>query len=330
MSNTRFKTGRALPTRYEFSTPARIRKSRPSHRSRRRAIIAVATSLTLVAGITTSAAPSHALDLRPKGVDVASHQHPFGSRVDWRQVRLNGYSFALIKATEGTHYTNPYFEQNRQDGRRSAMIIGTYHYARPDQSPIRQALHYADTIKCLSNPLDMPPVLDLEITGGLSPILLQAWTAVFLSTLNVRCGTNTMIYTYPNFWRTAMRNTPIFSFAPLWIADYNGQDGPTTPLPGGWSTWKFWQFTSRGQVPGINAAVDLNRFNGGYVGLTSMTIRHKVVPTIPTVSVNGQWRISPEFLKEAQQLTQMGKKVEPRMVQSDARIDPSLFKDQPQ
>lgn len=326
MSNTRFNAGRALPTRYEPHTPARIAASRPSSRSLSRTIIAVTTSVTMLAGVATTAAPSQALDLRPKGVDVASHQHPFGTRVDWRQVRLNGYSFALIKATEGTQYTNPFFEQNRREARRSAMIIGTYHYARPDQSPIRQALHYADTIQCQDNPLDMPPVLDIETTGGLGPILLQAWTAVFLNTLNIRCGTNTMIYTYPHFWRTAMRNTPLFSFAPLWIADYNGQDRPSKPLPGGWTSWKIWQYTSLGQVPGISAVVDLNRFNGGYVGLAAMSLRQELVPTIPTVSVNGQWRIHPGFLRQTMRLVQHGKKVQPRMVRADTRISPDLYK----
>lgn len=326
MSNTRFNAGRALPHRYEPQAPAQKSPKRPSPQSRRRKIIAAATSLTLLGGIVTSVSPSHALDLRPKGVDVASHQHPFGSRVDWKRVRLNGYSFALIKATEGTHYTNPYFRQNRDEARRSAMIIGTYHYGRPDQSPVLQALHYADTIQCQNNPLDMPPVLDLEITGGQGPILLHAWTAVFLSTLNIRCGTNSMIYTYPYFWRTAMRNTPLFSFAPLWLADYNGKDGPTTPLPGGWTNWKIWQYTSTGRVPGINAAVDLNRFNGGYVGLAAMSLRQEVVPTIPTVSVNGQWRIDPEYLAEVERLVKKGQKALPRMVYADPRIDPDLYK----
>lgn len=285
-----------------------------------RRLLAAAASAILLAGTFATVNPAQALDLRPKGVDLASHQHPFGSRVDWKQVRLSGYSFALIKATEGTGYVNPFFHENRIQARKHALIVGTYHYARPDQSPTRQALHYADTIKCHSNGLDMPPVLDLEITGGLSPFLLQSWTAVFLTTLNIRCGTNTMIYTYPHFWRTAMRNTKLFAFSPLWIADYNGGDGPTLPLPGGWKKWTFWQFSSTGRVPGINAPVDLNRFSGGYIGLAALSLRQELVPTIPTVSVNGQWHIDSEFLQASERRWRRGLSVAPQMVPADARI----------
>jgi len=33
-------------------------------------------------------------------------------------------------------------------------------------------------------------------------------------------------------------------------------------VPGGWSTWTFWQRTSSGRVSGIPGDVDMNRFNG--------------------------------------------------------------------
>ena len=31
-------------------------------------------------------------------------------------------------------------------------------------------------------------------------------------------------------------------------------------IPGGWKTWVLWQFTDRGEVPGINGGVDVNLF----------------------------------------------------------------------
>ena len=31
---------------------------------------------------------------------------------------------------------------------------------------------------------------------------------------------------------------------------------------GNWTGWSYWQYTSRGEVPGIVGSVDLNRFNG--------------------------------------------------------------------
>ena len=123
-------------------------------------------ALSLVATSIASVSPAYAIDLTPKGIDVASHQHPFGERINWLKVRFGGYSFAIIKATEGTGYVNPFFEQNRDEAHLAGMIVGSYHYARPNQDPIKRALRYADTIKCQKRFLEMPPVLDLEETGG--------------------------------------------------------------------------------------------------------------------------------------------------------------------
>lgn len=278
-------------------------------------------ALSLVATSIASVSPAYAIDLTPKGIDVASHQHPFGERINWLKVRFGGYSFAIIKATEGTGYVNPFFEQNRDEAHLAGMIVGSYHYARPNQDPIKQALHYADTIKCQKRFLEMPPVLDLEETGGLHPILLQGWTAVFMTTLNLRCATNTMVYTYPYFWRTAMRNTPLFSFAPLWIADYNGGTEPTQPLPGGWRNWNIWQYSSWGRVPGVNTAVDLNRFNGGYVSLAAFSLRQKTVPTVPTISVHGKWQVDPDYLEKALRQAKAGRPAAP-LYQAPTGVDP--------
>ena len=276
-----------------------------SHWSRR-------TTMLLTSGIAavSVALAAPAIALLP-GSDVASHQHPGGTPINWQRVRLSGYTFTIIKATEGTGYTNPYFKQDRAGSHSVGMIVGSYHYARPNQNPITQALHYADTIDCQKRPMELPPVLDLEETGGLPPLLLQGWTAAFLTTLNLHCATNTVVYTYPYFWRTAMQNTPIFSFAPLWLADYNNHANPTEPLPGGWANWNIWQYTSRGSVPGIPAVVDLNKFNGSLAGLAAFSLRQQAVPTVPAVNVKGQWKVDPSYLEKALKQAKKGLRVAP-------------------
>jgi lysozyme len=70
-----------------------------------------------------------------------------------------------------------------------------------------------------------------------------------------------LIYTYPYFWQHAMGNTSDFSDLPLWIATYKSS-GPKQPLPGGWSSWTFWQYTASGRLPGIASAVDRSKFAG--------------------------------------------------------------------
>src|SRR5690606_21143416 len=82
----------------------------------------------------------------------------------------------------------------------------------------------------------------------------------YLRTVEALTGRVPIIYTYPNFWRTAMADSNQFHRYPLWIADYRGNPAPE--VPGGWSTWTFWQTTDSGRVPGIHGNTDLNVYSG--------------------------------------------------------------------
>lgn len=196
----------------------------------------------------------------PRGPDVASWQHPGGAGIDWFAVRNSGHQFAMVKATEGLDYVNPFFIQDCLQMRLAGMARGAYHYARPELSPELQAAYYATMVLGINGPDDLPPVLDLEHSGGLPPGALIDWTHRYLTTVRALTGRQPIIYTYPNFWKTAMANTNQFTGYPLWIADYRGNPAPE--VPGGWPTWTFWQYTDRGRIPGVAVGVDLNVYSG--------------------------------------------------------------------
>ncbi|KQY28564.1 MULTISPECIES: glycoside hydrolase family 25 protein [Nocardia] len=198
----------------------------------------------------------------PSGPDVSSWQHVDGRMIDWHAVRAAGHQFAMVKATEGLHYFNPYFVQDSILMRTAGVARGTYHFARPELPPEPQAAMYAATVLGQNGPLDLPPVLDLETSGGLAPAALIDWTHRYLNTVQTLTGRTPIIYTYPNFWKTAMADTSAFTRYPLWIADYSGNDQPE--VPGNWPTWTFWQTTDRGVVPGIHGGTDVNRFNAAH------------------------------------------------------------------
>ncbi|WP_305093165.1 glycoside hydrolase family 25 protein [Prescottella sp. R16] len=214
----------------------------------------------LLAGTVAFAAPAVAA-ANPRGVDVASWQHPNGAPIDWFQVRASGHEFGMVKATEGLFYTNPYFAQDSLAMRIAGVARGAYHYADPSASPEAQAAFFAANALAVNQIGGLPPVLDLESTGGLSAPQLIDWTRRYLNAVQGLTGRTPIIYTYPNFWRTAMANTTEFSNYPLWIADYNGGNAPG-PLPGGWKNWAFWQYTDSGRIPGVNANIDLNVYSG--------------------------------------------------------------------
>ena len=67
-----------------------------------------------------------------------------------------------------------------------------------------------------------------------------------------------LIYASPSFWQK-LPPADIEQNADLWIAEWEAH---APEKMGKWPGWSFWQYTSRGTVPGIAGSVDLNRFNG--------------------------------------------------------------------
>lgn len=226
-------------------------------RWRSRSTIVSALALALAGVLFAFPAPAAA---QPTGPDVSSWQHPGGRLIDWFAVRAAGHRFAMVKATEGLDYINPYFVPDSLLIRAAGLARATYHYARPQLPPEPQAALYATVVLGQNGPLDLPPVLDLEHSGGLAPAALIDWTKRYLRTVEALTGRVPIIYTYPNFWRTAMADSNQFHRYPLWIADYRGNPAPE--VPGGWPTWTFWQTTDSGTVPGIPGPVDLNVYSG--------------------------------------------------------------------
>jgi GH25 family lysozyme M1 (1,4-beta-N-acetylmuramidase) len=190
---------------------------------------------------------------------VSSWQHIDGRLINWFQVRASGNNFAMVKATEGLGYINPYFVPDSLLMRAAGVARGTYHFAHPELPPEPQAALYASVVLGQNGFLDLPPVLDLESTGGLPAPALINWTHRYLDTVQALTGRVPIIYTYPAFWRSAMANTNEFTRYPLWIADYHG--APQPDVPGGWPTWTFWQTTNAGSIPGIGGPTDINVFN---------------------------------------------------------------------
>jgi len=201
------------------------------------------------------------------GIDVSRWQHPNNAVIDWAAVRNAGYKFAFIKATEGPaggagDYVNPYFAGDWAGSGSVGLLRGAYHYARPllpVSSALLQARNFVATAGSMAGPIDLPPVLDIENSGGLSPADLVSWIGTWLNEVERLTGRRPMIYTGLNFWNGATGGSSAFSSYRLWFARYVAGDSPGT-LPTGFASSTFWQFTSSGSVPGIVAAVDLNRY----------------------------------------------------------------------
>jgi GH25 family lysozyme M1 (1,4-beta-N-acetylmuramidase) len=213
------------------------------------------------------------------GPDVSSWQHPNGASINWVLVKAAGHSFAFVKATEDTTYTNPYFAADWKAIQAAGMDRGAYHFARPSSSPqsaVNQANYFISVVGHTQSPGDLPPALDLEVNGGLSTTDLVSWTQTFLSTVQALTGRVPIIYASPNFWRTSMGNSTAFTGYPLWLAQW--APSPSFPLPGGWTSWTFWQYTDAGTVPGIQGNVDVSQYCCDFGSLSALAFGSTTTP----------------------------------------------------
>ena len=236
-----------------------------SKKALRKSITAVVTVAALAVSGT---AVAQAVSLgAPKGIDVAAHQHPGGTPIDWSKVRTDGQSFAFVKATEGGDWVNPHYVEDIQAANAAGLKTGAYHYARPAGDAKTQAANFAAQI-ALAPDQTLPPALDIEVAEGKSAAQLEQWIEEFTSELKRLTGRTPMIYTYKYFWMGQMNNSQKFSDMPLWLAAYQDQ---APEAVGGWKELSFWQRSGSGKVAGISTDVDMNLFNGSKQQLQSFS-----------------------------------------------------------
>ena len=236
-----------------------------SKKALRKSITAVVTVAALaISGTAVAQAVSFGA---PKGVDVAAHQHPGGTPIDWSKVRTDGQSCAFVKATEGGDWVNPHYVEDVQAAHAAGLKTGAYHYARPSTDAKTQAANFAAQI-ALAPDQTLPPALDIEVDEGKSAAQLEQWIEEFTSELKRLTGRTPMIYTYKYFWMGQMNNSQKFSDMPLWLAAYQDQ---APEAVGGWKKLSFWQRSGSGKVAGIPTDVDMNLFNGSKQQLQSFS-----------------------------------------------------------
>ncbi len=204
------------------------------------------------------------------GVDTSHWQHPSGQAISWNLLPAQGYKWAVLKATQGLTYTDSSFAADWVAAGNAGLIRGAYDFANPTSrtaDAVAEARHFVAVSGPLRARNTLPPVLDLEVTNGLSSSQLVAWTKAWLVEAQRLTGRRPIIYTGLYFWTSAMGNSTAFTGYPLWIAAYRSA---APPPPGGWPASTMWQYTSTGKVNGIAGSVDLDRFQGTATALSRL------------------------------------------------------------
>jgi len=257
------------------------------------------------------------------GIDVSY----WDSGIDWPKVRATGQRFVFIKATEGDSYADPTFDDNWSGARAAGLLRGAYHFFRCNVDAKKQAAKYIAYVNSTKDPGELPPVLDLETHDGVGKDKIIARAKIWIDLVEAEFGRKPIIYSgqyfLQDFFSVPGGGPPPWTRDyPLWLAQYPNQHSPGMQpfLPTGWFTWAFWQYSDKGQINGINAAVDLNLFNGTLEELyefagaefqEAQTKTHKIKAGDSFESIAIQYGVTvrelvsanPQLLKKGEKLT---------------------------
>ncbi|PHN53588.1 glycosyl hydrolase family 25 [Pseudomonas sp. ICMP 8385] len=201
-------------------------------------------------------------DANARGIDVSRWQ----GDIDWARVAGAGVTHAIAKMTEGGDYTDPKFVENFQGMKANGLKAGGYHYFRAlSSTPCEQLANIQGCLAEVGFKVGQDILaIDVEThrNEGATPdqmadALFQLVTLVRVSLLE---GAYPHIYASPSIWSNSVAwRRYDFSECPLWIAHWDVAE-PTVPET--WSkhgkSWQWWQHSSKGQVEGIQGAVDLD------------------------------------------------------------------------
>jgi lysozyme len=189
-----------------------------------------------------------------KGVDVSYHN----GTINWTSVKNAGYEFAFVRISDGTGFRDPMFATNWAGAHAAGLTRGIYQFFRPNQDVAAQADLVIAAVGTRA-PGDLPPVIDVEATGNLSPASVAAKVRTWVDRVKAATGVDPIVYTGKYFWRDQVGGPTTFANNALWIAQYTSL---CPDLTSPWNTWAFWQYSETGSVPGISGGIDVDRFNG--------------------------------------------------------------------
>ena len=188
------------------------------------------------------------------GIDVSKYQRIISwDAVKEMKVKNVRLGFVFIKATEGIVNTDPQFRRNWKKSKQAGMVRGAYHFFLATKDGREQAENFISAVDLEEG--DLPPVVDIEQTYGVSLPVLKKELKEWLDVIEYYYRVKPIIYTNVDFYSRCLGKE--FNSYPLWAAHYFQYDTPRINRQ-----WDFWQHSEEGRVNGILSKVDFNVFNG--------------------------------------------------------------------
>ncbi|MCQ4211194.1 GH25 family lysozyme [Streptomyces longispororuber] len=177
------------------------------------------------------------------GTDVSSYSRDN----DWEALGA-AQQFAMIKATEGTHFVSPALRDQLVGARSAGLITGLYHFFRTDAGGAAQARHFLRQAKAVgytgTGRGELPPVLDLEAAFA-TPEPKVPEVLAFLRTVQDATGEPPIVYVRDAYVRDQLHGTTALAPYPRWLPDFDPEG--TAPRR---DDWLFWQYSAERPVRG--------------------------------------------------------------------------------
>jgi lysozyme len=199
------------------------------------------------------------------GIDVSKYQQLIAwDQVKAMQVKKVKLGFAFIKATEGIGNVDPQFKRNWKRSKDAGMIRGAYHFFLPTKDGRMQAENFIKAVNLKTG--DLPPVLDIEQTYGVTKDILRSEVKEWLNIVETNYNVRPIIYTNIDFYKQNLGEE--FDNYPLWVAHYYQPRQPRIKRD-----WVFWQHNDNGRVNGVLSAVDFDVFSGDSAEFSQLRIK---------------------------------------------------------
>ena len=202
-------------------------------------------------------------------VDLSHHN----GNVDLRAASADGIVGVIHKATQGTAFKDPTYNDNRQKAADAGLMWGAYHFGTGGDG-VAQAELFLSVAQPGPQTL---LVLDFEANAqGASMSLEESWAFV----THVHRITGRWPGLYSGYYVKQLLGTktdPVLSRCWFWLSQY----GPTAVVPPNWTSWTFWQYTdgADGHQPHVVAGIgrcDRDKFNGAEEILRDFwTVKHR-------------------------------------------------------
>lgn len=152
------------------------------------------------------------------GIDVSQ----YNGEIDWAKVKSQTKAkkpieFVIVRATVGVDRDTEYTE-NYVGAKKNNLIVGSYHYYRPNESSVKQFENFLKTAKVVRG--DIIPVVDIEAKSSVQSMnSLKAGLRNFIDLVEQEYGVKPIIYTKLSMWKNHLRED--FSDCKLWVAAYS-------------------------------------------------------------------------------------------------------------